>query len=159
MLSYSCDVFQNFQYQWALLTAGTEQDFNTMTIGWGGLGTLWRKPAATVYVKPVRYTYEFMNREDYFTVSFFSEDYRKDLGYLGSHSGKDEDKVSKTGLTPVALEHGVTFKEAAVTLVCKKMYWQDLDPDNMPQDVVDLFYTTEAPHRMYVGEVVEILEG
>lgn len=159
MLSFPCDIFEKFNSQWALLTAGTKDDYNTMTISWGAMGTFWRKPTVTVYVKPVRYTYDFMNREEYFTVSFYPETCRKALGYLGSHSGRDEDKVSAVNFTPKAIEHGVTFEEAEVTLVCRKMLAQDIDRANIPQDVTDVFYTTEEPHRIYIGEVVEILEG
>lgn len=157
MISLNCDIFAKFNKQWALVTAGTPEDFNTMTISWGSLGTFWRKPMATVYVKPVRYTYDYLNREEYFTISFFPESCRQDLAYLGSHSGRDEDKVAKTGLTPVFLEHGVTFKEAEATLVCKKYFIQDLTPENIPQDEVDVFYTSEEPHRIFMGEVLEIL--
>ncbi len=152
--------FDTFNKKWALVTAGNSlENFNTMTISWGGLGTLWSKPVATVYVKPIRYTYQFLNDNDYFTVSFYDESYKKDLGLLGRLSGKDTDKVSQTKLTPVMMKDSVTFKEAKVTLLCKKIYWQDLDINQMPHDVIQTYYETEAPHRMYIGEVVEIIEG
>lgn len=151
------NTLQIFNKDWALVTAGDKQSFNTMTIGWGGLGTLWSKPVATVYVKPCRYTHGFMERNDYFTVSFFDGKYKKELGVLGTKSGRDCDKVALSGLTPRFLPNGVTFCEACTTLVCKKIYRQDLDLNAMPQDAVDRYYQGEAPHTMYIGEVVDII--
>ncbi len=156
-MEYTADVFRIFDQDWALLTAGDRNSWNTMTIGWGGLGTLWRRPVCTVYVKPVRYTHEFMDRSGLFTVSFYPEKYRRALGLLGSRSGRDCDKVSMSGLTPKFLDGAVTFQEAEVTLVCRKLYRQDLDTAAMPADVVSDYYETEAPHTMYIGEVLQIL--
>ena len=113
------NVFDQFDKKWALLTAGTPDSFNTMTISWGGFGTLWSKPVTTVYVKPVRYTYEFMEKNEFFTVSFFPEQYRKDLALLGSKSGRDGDKLALTSLTPVELEQGTGFREAELTVICR----------------------------------------
>ena len=144
---------------WALVTAGSLDDYNTMTISWGGLGTLWSKQVATVYVKPIRYTYQFLEKNDYFTITFFDKQYRKDLGILGSKSGRDGDKVALTKLHAKALENGVTFEEAKITLVCRKIYKQDLDVTQMSEDVILQYYETEAAHRMYVGEVIEIIES
>lgn len=157
MEAFQVDAFHIFDKQWALVTAGTLEDYNTMTISWGGLGTLWSRPVATVYVKPVRYTYHFLEKNDYFTVSFFPEEYKKDLGILGSKSGRNGDKVALTSLTPIAAEHGVTFTQASATLICKKIYLQDLDLKQIPQDAASAYYQAEAPHRMYIGEVVGIL--
>lgn len=150
------DILNLFSKKWALVTAGKEGHYNTMTIGWGTLGTLWSKPICSVYVKPIRYTYDFLEQYDYFTVSFYDEEYKKDLTVLGTLSGRDEDKVAKTRLTPVYDDYGVTFKEALCTIVCKKIYYQDLDVSVMGKDVVEKYYVTEEPHRMYIGEVVEI---
>ena len=149
--------------EWALLTAGTKDKFNTMTISWGGLGTIWNKPVVTVYVKPIRYTYEFMESNEYFTMSFYDEKYKEDLGILGSKSGRDLDKVALTKLTPEFLENTTSFKEAKLTLVCKKIYFQDLNINNIatnsiPSKDFDRFYKTEPMHRMYIGEVVDIID-
>lgn len=159
MMHLEADVFQKFDRQWALVTAGTVERFNTMTIGWGGLGTLWSRPVATVYVRPNRYTYEFMEQSDYFTVSFFPPTCRPALSLLGTRSGRDGDKVAQAGLTPLALEQGVTFREAETTLLCRKLYWQDLDPARVPAEVLRQFYADEPLHRMYIGEVVEVIGG
>lgn len=157
MKDFQPDIFRLFGRQWALVTAGTAEHFNTMTIGWGGLGTLWSRPVATVYVRPNRYTYEFMERSDYFTVSFFPEEQRGALQLLGTVSGRDGDKVAQAGLTPLPLEQGVTFREAETTLLCRKLYWQDMDPQCIPEEIRQQFYAGEPLHRMYVGQVVEIL--
>jgi len=151
-------MFDLFLKQWALVTAGTEDSCNTMTIGWGGLGTLWNKPVCTVYVKPCRYTHSFLESQDYFTVSFFPERYREALRLLGRKSGWDGDKIAEAGLTLLPLEEGtVTFAEAEKTLVCRKIYRQDLDTSAMPPEMVQKYYTEDAPHTMFVGEVVRIL--
>ena len=128
-----------------------------MTISWGGLGTLWNKPVATVYVRTSRYTHDFMDREDFFTVSFYPEECKKVLGVLGSISGKEMDKINGSGLTPVEAGESVTFKEAEVTLVCKKLYKQQLDVKAMPEDVAKDNYSTAAIHDMYIGEVIDII--
>lgn len=147
-----------FDKEWALLTAGNEKGYNTMTISWGGLGTLWNKPIATVYVKPIRYTYEWMEKSDYFTISFFDSNYKKDLAVLGSKSGRDGDKLTLTDLTAYFCKESVAFEEAKLTLFCKKIYFQDLNIENMPAFAVENYYKSEEPHRMYIGEVLEILD-
>jgi len=149
--------------EWALLTSGGKEKFNSMTISWGGLGTIWNKPVVTVYVKPIRYTYEFMENNEYFTLSFYDENYRKDLGILGSQSGRNLDKIALTNLTPEFLDNTTTFKEAKLTIVCKKIYFQDLDINNIDiesvtQQEIDRFYKTEPAHRMYIGEVIDIID-
>lgn len=149
--------------EWALLTAGTKEKFNTMTISWGGFGTIWNKPVVTVYVRPTRYTYEFIENNEYFTISFYDDEYKKDLVILGSKSGKEIDKVSLTKLTPDFLDKGISFKESKLTIICKKIYFQDLninniDNKNIIQSEIDRFYKNEPMHRMYIGEVVDVID-
>ena len=156
-MKFDTEIFSQFDKKWALLSAGTKENHNSMTISWGGLGTIWNKPVATVYVRPVRYTYEFMNENDYFTVSFYSEDYKKALGVMGSKSGRDTDKDAEAGLTAKDVENSVTYEEAEVTLLCKKIYYQDMEEDKIPADVLEKFYSEEPVHRLYIGEVVDIL--
>ena len=154
----SGNIIQRISRQWALATAEKpDGTANTMTISWGGLGTLWRRPVATVYVKKNRYTFEFMEQNDYFTVSFYPEAQRRALSLLGSTSGRDGDKVAAAGLTPEFLPQGITFRQAETTLVCRKLYCQDFALDQIPQDVQDIFYRDEPVHRMYIGEVVDII--
>ncbi|WP_033154285.1 flavin reductase family protein [Pseudobutyrivibrio ruminis] len=155
-MEFNTNIFEQYDKKWALLTAGDKDRFNTMTISWGGLGTLWNKPVATVYVRTSRYTNEFMKDNDYFTVSFYPEEYKKTLGVLGSKSGRDMDKVHESGLTPEEVENGITFAEAEVTLVCRKLICQRLETDNMIPEIAKQFYENEAQHEMYIGEVVGI---
>ncbi len=156
-MKFETDIFSVFDKKWALLTAGNKDSFNTMTVSWGGMGTIWGKPVATVYVRTSRYTHEFMDREGYFTVSFYPEEYRKVLGVLGSKSGRDMDKMNASGLTAKALQESVTFEEAEITLVCRKMFMQRLEPSNITDPDVAKFYAGDAPHDMYIGEVVDII--
>ena len=156
-MEFKTDIFAQYDKKWALLTAGNESSFNTMTISWGGLGTIWNKPVATVYVRESRYTHEFMDNNDYFTVSFYPEEYKKILGVLGSKSGRDMDKMKESGLTPVKAGESMSFKEAEVTLVCKKLFRQQLDVKNMPKDIAESMYADNDMHDVYIGEVVEII--
>ena len=158
-MQLDADIFSLFDKKWALLTAGEKDNFNTMTISWGGLGTLWGKSVATVYVRKSRYTHKFMDQEDYFTVSFYPDDKKQILGNLGSKSGRDIDKINDSGLTAKALEKTVTFAEAEVTLVCKKIFMQELSTNNMPNDIKEMFYGDGDNHDMYIGEVVEIIKN
>ena len=156
-MDFNTDIFTLFDKKWALLTAGTKENFNTMTIGWGGLGTIWGRSVASVYVRTSRYTHSFMDNNDYFTVSFYPEAYRKILGILGSKSGRDMDKMHQSGLTPITAGPSMTFSEAQVTLVCKKLFVQRLDSKKIPQDIIDRYYTNDAEHDMYIGQVVDII--
>ena len=149
-------VLEVFGTQNALLTAGDRRACNTMTIGWCGLGRLWNLPACTVFVRPERYTYEFTEKHDYFTVSILPVELKKLMGYCGSKSGRDTDKIRDCGLT---LAYGAGdapyFEEAELVLVCKKLYVQDLDPQGVLDERVSKFYQGEGWHRVYVGQVVE----
>ena len=155
-MEFKTEIFSQFDKKWALLTAGNKESFNTMTVSWGGLGTIWNKPVATVYVRTSRYTHDFMDNNEYFTVSFYPEECKKVLGVLGSKSGRDMDKMKESGLTAKELPQSMTFEEAEVTLVCKKLFKQILEKENMVPEVAK-FYETDALHDMYIGEVVEIL--
>ncbi len=155
-MEFKTDIFSVFDKQWALLTAGDKEKFNTMTISWGGMGTLWNKPVCTVYVRTSRYTHEFMDSNDHFSISFFPEQYKKTLGVLGAKSGRDMDKMKESGLTPKKAGPTMTFEEAEVTIVCRKLFKQGLDVDNIPEDIAKGLYYGDAPHDMYIGEVVDI---
>lgn len=144
--------------EWLALTAGTKEGgFNAMTCSWGHMGNIWNKPSIVVYVRPQRYTKEFMDKEDLFTVSFF-DDHKKELSYIGSHSGRDEDKISTAGLNPV-FEDGFTyFKEAKLVFVCRKLYRATLQEDGfICKETMDRCYPEKDFHDMYVGEIVKVL--
>ncbi len=156
-MEFTTDILSVFDKNWALLTAGTEDSFNTMTISWGGIGTIWGKPVATTYVRTSRYTHDFMDSNEFFTVSFYPEECRKVLGVLGSKSGREMDKMKDSGLTPVKAGGSMSFKEAEVTLVCRKLFKQQLDVANMPENIAKAMYEGQAPHDMYIGEIVDII--
>lgn len=142
---------------WALLTAGDIKDFNTMTVSWGGVGELWSREVAFVFVRPQRYTYEFMEKSDRFTLSFFGGDCKKELGVCGSKSGRDIDKCAETGLVPIEADGSVTFTQAKTVLVCKKIAFQDLDPSGFLDPSIMDTYTLQDYHRMYVGAIEKVL--
>ena len=155
---FRSDSFQLFGSRWALVTAGSPGRFNTMTISWGGLGTLWNRDVATVYIRPERYTFGFINESERFSISFFPEAYHQDLALLGSRSGRDGDKLAQTKLTPLELAGGVMgFAEASTTLICRKLFWQDLEKANMLPEIADGVYGSAQTHRMFIGEVERIL--
>ena len=157
-MTFTTDILNKFHKQWALLSAGTPDNFNAMTVSWAGLGTLWNVPVATVYVRTNRYTHEFMDNNDYFTVSFYPESMKKELGVFGSKSGRDINKMNYPGLTPKVAGPSMTYAEAEVTLVCKKLFMQQLDISKMPEDVQEKFYKGDYPHDMYIGEVVDLIQ-
>lgn len=142
---------------WMLVTAGVPGDFNTMTASWGGIGHLWNRPVAFVFVRPERYTYDFMEREDRFTLSFFDGRYRPDLALLGTLSGRDTDKLARTSLTPVpSAGGGVSFSQARIVLDCKKLYVSDLKEDGfLDRTLLPRFYDAAhgGLHRMYIARI------
>jgi flavin reductase (DIM6/NTAB) family NADH-FMN oxidoreductase RutF len=154
-------VFSTFEDQWFLLSAGNYKsgDFNTMTVAWGSLGIMWSVPFAQAVVRPTRYTYKFMNKYPDFTLCAFPKKYQKDLSYLGSHSGKDENKIAKTSLTPCPSEKvdSPSFEEAELIIECQKMYEQDMDPSKFLEDFIHTKYKENDYHRIYFGKVVNIL--
>jgi flavin reductase (DIM6/NTAB) family NADH-FMN oxidoreductase RutF len=144
---------------WMLITAGTGKSFNTMTASWGAMGILWNKPVCFCTVRPTRYTFGFLERAAVFTLSFFNERYRKVLNFCGSHSGRDIDKVAQAGVTPVDTPSGgVAFQEARLIVECRKIYWQDISPQNFLDPALDGNYPDKDYHRMYVGEILHCLE-
>ena len=152
------NVFSMIGEQWMLVTAGKGEDCNTMTASWGGLGVLWNKPVATAYIRPQRYTRQFMDEHDYFTLSFFSEEYRPQLTLCGRESGRDVNKVEKCGFTVVTGQgEAPYFDQAQVVLVCRKRFVQQMDSANIPQEIRESVYPTEDYHYIYIGEIVEAL--
>ena len=151
------DPFTKFEKDWALLTAGTEEHFNSMTIGWGSLGTVWNKDVLTVYVRPDRYTWQFLRDNRRFTVSFFPESCREALTLMGRLSGRDGDKVAAAGLTPRALEGSVTFREATETFVCEKIYMAPMAYEDVPPVAQRIYQNGIEPHWIIMGEVVDHL--
>ena len=154
------NVFDLIGNRWMLLTAGdSKTGFNTMTVSWGQLGVLWGKYVANCYVRPQRYTRKFMENSEYFTLSVYPETMRDIHGVCGGMSGRDVNKAKEAGLTPVFTDYGATyFAEAELAIVCKKIYFADLDPANFKDESIMSNYPGQDFHRMYVGEITEILQ-
>lgn len=158
MNALQIDAFDEFGSKWALVTAGSMTDHNSMTVSWGGVGCLWGKHVATVYIRPNRHTYGYFEKNGYFTVSFYPEDCKKALSVMGSKSGRDCDKDAEAGLSPIPCGETVTYRQARRTLLCRKLYHQDMELDRFPEDVKARYFKTEPAHRMYIGEIIDIIE-
>ena len=146
--------------QWMLLTCGDldAKKYNTMTVGWGSLGTMWGKPFALVAVRPSRYTYEFMEAYETFTLSALDPKHKRALAVLGSKSGRDGDKIAEAGLTPEAATSVAApcFAEAELVIECRAMYSQDLDPSRFMRDAIQENYPNHDYHRIYFGEILAV---
>lgn len=152
------NTFKMFADDWALVTAGTKESYNTMTIGWGDFGVLWGKNIITVYVSSSRYTKQFLDENEFFTVEFFDAKYRDALMYLGSYSGRDEDKVSKTHLTPIFTQEGnAAFEESKIIVEAKKIYSHEFDANAIPDEIKQWYKNRGIGlHTMYIGEIINV---
>ncbi len=146
--------------QWLVLTCGDFEAgrFNSMTIGWGSFGVMWNMPFAQVVVRPGRYTFEFMNRYDSFTLCAFGKKYRDALQILGSRSGRDIDKIAEAGLTPIPSTKVAApgFSEAQLIIELRKIYWNDFNPEHFLDPSIEENYPNKDYHRMFFGEIVAI---
>lgn len=149
--------------EWLLITAGNEKNgYNTMTACWGHIGAIWGHgkglPTSIVYIRPQRYTKEFMDKEEFYTLSFFNKAYKKALGYLGTHSGREENKIEHTNLTPVFDEDTTYFQEAKLVLICRKLYSSSLSEQGFyDKKIMEDNYPQKDFHTMYIGEIVKVL--
>ena len=153
--------FEDNGFQWfrdaELLCAGDKEKSNAMTIGWGGIGTLWGRTALTVYVAEKRYTKEFMDKAEYFTVMVFDVEHSKVLRYMGTKSGRDEDKAAALGLHTAYTANGTPYyTEAEMVIECKIMYAAPFEAQDFKSDVPERMYAhfPAGIHSMYIGEVV-----
>lgn len=153
------NVFDMIGKKWMLVTAAkSEEEVNTMTASWGGLGIMWGKPVAFIFIRPQRYTKEFIESSDTLSLTFFDESYRKMLTYMGSVSGKDEDKISKAGLNVRFDDKTPYFEEAEVVLKAKKLYAQDMGEKFLiDKEINDKWYPADDWHTMYVCEIEKVL--
>ena len=165
-------VFELFHQQWALATAGNIEHFNSCTLGWGSMGTLWTRPGKsgaviTVYLHPAMYTCELFMKNETFTVSFFPSSYKPALSYMGSHSGRDENKAKAAGLTPVVIGDSVTYEEANLTFLCRKIYQHRFAKEDIAADIQEHYQANPKsfppdvagewqPHWVFVGEIIEV---
>jgi flavin reductase (DIM6/NTAB) family NADH-FMN oxidoreductase RutF len=159
----SDNVFRIIGQEWMLITAGSISHYNTMTASWGGWGILWNRKVCTCVIRPQRYTYEFMENTEVFSLTFFEPQFRAALDFCGTHSGRKVDKAKECGLTPYEIEVAgtlsktVTFSEARLVLACKKLYFHDLDPRHFIDPTIGNAYPSKDYHRMYIGEIVHCL--
>ena len=150
--------FTRIGSDWMLLTAGTEDKFNTMTASWGGLGHLWGKDVAFAFIRPQRYTKQFVDENDCFSLCFFGGEQMEALRYLGTASGRDEDKIAKSGLTLTHIDSVPCFEEASLVLLCRKLYVQTLEPEQFTdRAVADSCYPNHDFHDLYIAEVQKAL--
>jgi len=134
LTDFSPKIIDLWDNQWFLLTCGDykENKFNTMTVAWGSIGIMWGKPFVQVVVRPTRYTFEFMEKYNTFTLCAFPEKYRDDLNLLGTKSGRDGNKILETSLEVMQSKNipSPSFAQAELIIECKKIYWQDFNPQN-----------------------------
>ncbi len=144
--------------QWLLLTAGTIEDCNMMTVAWGSIGCMWTKPFAQVVARPQRHTRGYLERYDSFTLCAFPPEFREDLQTLGTLSGKDCDKLSRTRLTlrPSSEVAAPAYEEASLILECRKMYRQELDPAGFLDPGIHKQYPQKDYHSVYFGEILAV---
>jgi len=141
--------------KWMLVTAKkSDGTVNTMTASWGGAGVIWNKPSVFVFIRPQRYTYEFTEESDTMTLSFFGEEYRDALKLCGRASGRDMDKIAKSGLTLAERNGMPCFEKAELTLFCRKRYAQFLNEESVVDPTVKDSYPSGDYHRMYICEIV-----
>ena len=152
--------FEMIGDQWMLITAEKDGKVNTMTASWGAMGIMWGKPVATAYIRPQRYTKEFVDGSETFTLSFFGGEQKKAMGHLGAVSGREKpDKIENAGLHVTDVEGYPTFEEATLTLVCKNLYVQEMKPVCfVGKDEIEKLYPANDFHYMYMAEIIKAFE-
>lgn len=151
-------VFKVIGTDWLLVTGAAGGKANAMTASWGGMGIMWGKPVAFLVIRPQRYTKEFIDKAEGLTISVFAGDRRKMMGYFGSVSGRDEDKIARAGLTCLEDEGRVYFEEARMVLICKKLYAQEMqEACFIDNDSREKWYPDKDYHTMYIVEVEKLL--
>ncbi len=149
--------FEAIGKQWMLITAAREGKVNTMTASWGGMGVLWGSDVVYIFVRQSRFTKEFIDASDTFSLTFYPEGEKKALAYLGSHSGRDEDKIGAVGLHVVLDGATPYFEEAETAIICTKLSKHPIRLEDMPGDIRQKWYADGDYHDMYVGRIDKIL--
>ncbi|MDR2100301.1 MAG: hypothetical protein LBP40_05715 [Campylobacteraceae bacterium] len=141
--------------EWTAISAGTKESYNTMTASWGGIGYLWQRDVAIVYVRPTRFTYDFTEKSDYFTLTFFDQKLKAKVHKIfGNKSGRDTNKAKEANLTPIYFDENIiSFEEAKEVIVCKKIYFDDFKPNNFLDKTINDMYPAKDYHRVYIGEI------
>lgn len=149
--------FKMIGKDWMLVTAGDEKGWNTMTASWGFMGVMWGKNVATAVIRPQRYTKEFIDNSEYFTLSFFDESQKPALSYCGAKSGRDVDKAKETGLNPISVDGTTSFEQAKLIIVCKIMYAQEMNEESFVDKSADeKWYKDKDYHVQYIGEITAV---
>lgn len=150
--------FREIGENWGILSAGTEESFNSMTVSWGAAGVLWGKNVVFVFVRPQRYTYEFTEANDRFSLSLMPEGYHRKMAVFGSKSGRNTDKYAVSGLTPSFYDSVPFTNEAQKVFICRKIAFTDITPDWFTETGIDTDnYPSKDYHRMYIGEIEAVL--
>jgi len=153
------NAFRLIGKDWMLLCAGTIESYNMMTASWGGMGIIWNKPVVFTFVRHQRFTFEFIENNSFFTLSFLDASHRSVLNEMGTLSGRNINKMKTKGLTPAVLENSsIAFSEARYILECRKLYFNDLIPENFLDPAIIKNYPLKDYHRMYFGEVLTIMK-
>ena len=158
--SFSGELISLWMNRWLLLTAGdfSSEEYNTMTVSWGSFGVMWNRPIAQVVVRPTRFTHAFMNRFPTFTLCAFPESQREALSILGTLSGRDGNKIAKSGLTPCPAQAvaAPAFAEADLIVECRTLYHHDIDPLRFSDPSIDNHYPARDYHTCFVGEILAV---
>lgn len=160
LASLSFNPFEKIGKEWMLITSGDENKANTMTASWGGLGVMWGKNVVYIVVRETRYTKEFIDKTENFSLSFLGEEYRSALNYLGTVSGRDENKIDKAGLH-LSYKDGVPYlSEGSLVLTCKKLSATPISPDQFLDDSIEeKWYKDGNFHTLYIGEITNVLSA
>lgn len=150
------NIVKKISEEWMLITAGNEGGYNMMTASWGFMGEMWGADTAVAVIRPQRYTMEFVEKEDYFTLSFYGDN--KDIhSVCGSKSGRDVNKTELTGLTPV-FDKAPYFKEANTVIICKKQYVQRMEKEFfIDTEQGEKWYPNNDYHYMVFGKIEKVL--
>ena len=151
------NIFHLLDEQWMLITAGKDDSLNTMTASWGAFGVLWDRPIATIFIRPHRHTLSFIEKNDYFTLSFFTHKYKRILSYCGNHSGRNIDKIKETGLVITHTPSGnITFEQARMVLECRKLYHDELRPEKfVNKEILHRTYPDKDYHKIIIAEITD----
>lgn len=147
--------FTKIGKEWMLISAGDEKKVNTMTASWGGVGVLWGDNVVTAYIRPNRYTKEFVDSQECFSLSFF-DGYKKELGILGTVSGRDNDKIKDVNFHVTMLDHVPTFEEAKLVFIVQKLYVDNIKPEKFLDLAIDgKWYPQKDYHDMYIAKILK----
>lgn len=157
--SFNLNPFEAIGKKWMLITAKDGERVNTMTASWGGMGVIWGEDVVYIFVRQTRYTKEFIDKSDYFSLSFFDDEYRNKLAYLGKVSGRDENKIEKVGFNVIYKGDIPYFDEASTVLLCEKLSRHYISPEGIiKKGIIEKHYTDNDYHDMYIGKIVDIIQ-